>query len=689
MQHEASEVLTWPLVPLASNMACFFRASVGEFLALGQGQVLAQLSARYANEGFTSLFTDQMLAWERDIVRLRNSLAECVLESESTKSWGVLLEFTIPRKEQRIDLVLLVGNVIVIVEAKTALGDSQAKRQVEEYALLLHYFHRASAECRIVPVIVSPEEVDGNYDAVNQMELFPQMPGYRIAPVSRSSWVRLSCLLLEVERSSTGQIDARAWDASPYFPVPSIFEAAIALKSGLAIREIAHSEASEHEIETVLQTIQGHVDFARAEGRHVICFLTGVPGSGKTLVGLSLAHSGENSANAIHFMSGNGPLVKVLQHLFTQESKRKGASAVQARTEARTLIENVHIFARYHTEQNLAAPSNHAIIFDEAQRAWNRAQHMKKFNRDYSEPEMLLRIMERHEDWAVVVALVGGGQEINDGEAGLEEWGRALAVAAKDWVICASPEVLDGGPSTAGHRLFDDPGTAKDVRTSTTLHLRTSNRSLRAENLARWVNYVLDGDAENAAGLRIAEKFPILLSRDLGETRRILREQGIGANRYGLVGSSGAARLRAIGLEPSSAFHADYPWEHWYLGERSDVRSSFCCEVFATEFEIQGLELDWIGLCWGGDFVWSDSNGWMFRTLRPSERTKWSLMKNPDKRNYRRNAYRVLLTRARMGMVVFVPNGDPDDLTNRPEEFEATAQFLIRCGVTPGDLPFS
>jgi hypothetical protein len=593
-----------------------------------------------------------------------------------------LLEFSIPRKELRIDIVLLIREVVVVLEAKTGLVASQAKRQVEEYCLLLHYFHKASAECRIVPVIVSHEAVEANYDAINQRELFPQMPGYLVAAVSRSSWEGLPSLLLEVERSSSGQIGVELWDSSPYFPVPNIIEAALALKSGLSIREIAHSEASEHEIESVRGAIQGYVDTARAERRHAICFLTGVPGSGKTLVGLSLAHSGENRSDAIHFMSGNGPLVKVLQHLFTHESMRKGAGAAQARAEAKTLIENVHIFARYHTEENLGAPSNHAIIFDEAQRAWNRAQHMKKFNRDYSEPEMLLRIMERHVDWAVVVALVGGGQEINDGEAGLEEWGRALAGAAKDWVVYASPEVLAGGESTAGHRLFDDPTKQKEVETSTVLHLRTSNRSLRAEKLATWVNCVLDGDADGAASLRITERFPILLSRELDETRLKLAGQGIGVNRYGLVGSSGAARLRAVGLEPSSTFHAEYPWEHWYLGEKTDVRSSFRCEVFATEFEIQGLELDWIGLCWGGDFIWDEERGWLLRALRPSEQSKWTLIKNQDKQAYRKNAYRVLLTRARMGMVVFVPKGDASDPTNLPEEFEATARYLIRCGVT-------
>ena len=663
-------------------MTSFYKSSVEEFLAQSEDFIIARLETAYARQGFTNLFTDQTLTWERDIRLLRCSLEQCVDRSESARLWGLLLEFSIPRKESRIDFVLLIREVVVVLEAKTTLAASQAKRQIEEYALLLHYFHKASAESRIVPVIVSPEATETNYDAINQRELFPQMPGHRVAPVSRSSWDGLPNLLLEVERSSSGQIELALWDSSPYFPVPNIFEAALALRSGLSIREIAHSEASEHEIESVRAAIQGYVNIARTEHRHVICFLTGVPGSGKTLVGLSLAHSSENSSNAVHFMSGNGPLVKVLQHLFTHESMRKGAGASQARAEAKILIENVHVFARYHTDDNLGPPSNHAIIFDEAQRAWNRAQHMKKFNRDYSEPEMLLRIMERHDDWAVVVALVGGGQEINDGEAGLEEWGRALVGAARDWVVYASPEVLEGGPSTAGHRLFEGM-VQREVQTSSTLHLRTSNRSLRAEKLATWVNCVLDGDADGAASLQITEKFPILLSRDLDETRSKLREQGIGVNRYGLVGSSGATRLRAVGLEPSSTFHAEYPWEHWYLGGKTDLRSSFQSEVFATEFEIQGLELDWIGLCWGGDCIWDGSRRWLLRTLRPSERSKWTLIKNQDKQTYRKNAYRVLLTRARMGMVVFVPRGDASDSTNSPEEFDATARYLIRCGVTP------
>lgn len=645
-------------------MTSFYRSSVEDFLAQTDEHVVAHLGIAYAKRGYTRQYSDQTLTWEHDIGSLRSSLERCVARSDSARRWGLLLEFSIPRKEMRIDTVLLIKETIVVIEAKSGLAALQAKRQIEEYALLLHYFHKASSEHRIVPIIASPEAEQADLTSLNQRELFPQLATFWIAPVVRSSWHELSNVLIVIEEHSKAQTLLEAWDDSPYFPIPSILEAALALRSGLSIREIAHSEASQNEIEDVRHAIQECLNRARDESRHAICFLTGVPGSGKTLVGLSLAHSEENKADAIHFMSGNGPLVQVLQHLFTQESMRSGAYATQARAEAKTLIENVHVFARYHTEDNPGTPSNHAIIFDEAQRAWNRAQNLKKFRRNYSEPEMLLRIMQRHQDWAIVIALVGGGQEINDGEAGLEEWGRALAGSSKDWLIYASPEVLEGGVSTAGHRLFDDQSKRREVQTSSALHLSTSNRSLRADQLATWVNLLLDGKADAAASLRITERYPIFLSRNLNETRIKLREQSIGANRCGMVGSSGAARLRAEGLEPSSSFHSDYPWEHWYLGEETDVRSSYCCEVFATEFEIQGLELDWIGICWGGDFVWEEFRGWQLRSLRHGRQSKWSAIKSNEKRIYRTNAYRVLLTRARKGMVIFVPKGNANDPTN-------------------------
>ncbi|HEY1743310.1 MAG TPA: DNA/RNA helicase domain-containing protein, partial [Granulicella sp.] len=316
----------------------------------------------------------------------------------------------------------------------------------------------------------------------------------------------------------------------------------------------------------------------------------------------------------------------------------------------------------------------------EAQRAWNLAQNLSKFGRNYSEPEMLLKIMQRHSDWACVVALVGGGQEINSGEAGLEEWGKAITESQVNWTVYASPEVLEGGVSTAGHRLFDGEDRSSSIQKNEMLHLRTSNRSLRADQLAGWVNCVLNGDETSAVGMRIAERFPIFLTRDLTQLRKKLQHEALGDSRFGLVASSGAARLRAEGLEPSSTFHAEYPWHHWYLAPREDVRSSYRCEVFATEFEIQGLELDWVGICWGGDYIWSDGQ-WLARDLRHGAVTKWGSVQRAERQNFRKNAYRVLLTRARQGMVLYVPSGDVADPTRRPHELDDTAAFLMSCGI--------
>jgi hypothetical protein len=305
---------------------------------------------------------------------------------------------------------------------------------------------------------------------------------------------------------------------------------------------------------------------------------------------------------------------------------------------------------------------------------------------------MLLKIMERHEDWAVVIALVGGGQEINNGEAGLQEWGRALAAAAKPWQVFASPEALDGGTSVAGTQLF---AAAADhtlrVHREPELHLSVSVRSLKAKSYAAWVNEVISGNAVAAATIRPQVDFPIIVTRSLDRLRELLYRNSIGLSRPGLVASSGAARLRAEGIEPSTTFHKGYPWHHWYLAEPTDVRSSHRLEVSATEFEIQGLEVDWTGLCWGGDFIWSPSRkDWIARALRHKKQSAWSPIKDEAAKSYRRNAYRVLLTRARCGVVIYVPQGDVQDPTRNPAEFDHTAEFLQSCGaqlVTGPDRP--
>jgi hypothetical protein len=663
-------------------MSSYFRATLADFLDTSETELLATLTLAHANAGFTQMYTDVPLTWWDDLASLRLEVHQLLSDKPVASNWQLLLEFSIPRKERRLDIVLLTGAEVILLECKRGPSTPDAVRQVEEYALLLHYFHKPSHQQRIHPVVVSAASPEKRKAVTLQRELtFPSLASYWIAPTIVSTWSELSSLLASIPEHESIAPDGAAWDEGAYYPTPTIIDAALALRTGLNIREIAHSEAAEHDIETVTEEIRVIVSQAQSEHQHVICFLTGVPGSGKTLVGLSLAHLSESRTDAIHFMSGNGPLVTVLQELFKQQGMRDKIPSAQAMIQAKTLIENVHVFAKTYTDEDPdRPPSNHVIIFDEAQRAWNLAQNLNKFRRNYSEPEMLLKIMQRHQDWSVVIALVGGGQEINNGEAGLEEWGKALQHSSCDWQIYASPEVIHGGPSTAGHKLFASANMATGIHQRDTLHLRTSNRSLRADNLAKWVNLVLDGNPESAAALNITDRFPIFLTRKLEQTRAKLKAESLGDSRFGLTGSSGAARLRAEGLEPSSDFHAAYPWHHWYLAPRNDIRSSYACEVFATEFEIQGLELDWVGLCWSGDFIWSGGT-WAARDLRHGRQSKWGLIRKQEKQIYRKNAYRVLLTRARQGMIIYVPLGDPDDSTRLPRELDNTADYLQRCGV--------
>jgi len=668
-------------------MASYFRAKISEFLELSNSEVLSRLTLAYARDGFAEMRTDTPLTWWQDLELLKEALHGFLRERPDAHTWFIFLEFTVPRKGNRLDVVLLNGKQIVLLECKSKVATSDALRQVEMYALLLHYFHKPSDRKSIFPIVVSPintnEDVfEQNLEDGLQEELpFEALPSFWIDRTQIVSWSQLPRVLARVMEEAHDPIDGEGWDVGAYRPTPTIIEAALALRSGLSVREIAMSEAAEHEVDAVIEEIRRIVELSKELNEKVICFVTGVPGSGKTLVGLSLAHLSEDRQDAIHFMSGNGPLVSVLQEVFRKQAMRDGVPAPAAKIYAATLIENVHLFAKEYTEKDKdRAPSNHVIIFDEAQRAWNQAQNLAKFKREYSEPEMLLRIMQRHKDWACVIALVGGGQEINSGEAGLEEWGKAILESEEEWNVYASPEVLEGGTSTAGQRLFIAGGSTIPVQTRDVLHLRTSNRSLRADKLATWVNRVLDGDADGAAEMNIGERFPLFLSRDLARVREKLTQEALGESRFGLVGSSGAGRLRAEGLEPSSSFHADYPWHHWYLAPREDVRSSYRCEVFATEFEVQGLELDWIGLCWGGDFIWTQK-GWCPRDLRHGSVSRWGLVKNLERQKFRKNAYRVLLTRARQGMILYVPPGDMADPTRIPEELTATADFLVRCGV--------
>jgi len=464
----------------------------------------------------------------------------------------------------------------------------------------------------------------------------------------------------------------------------TIVEAAERLYENHDVREISHSYAEN--LGKTTDMLKAAIVDAKTKEKHVICFVTGVPGAGKTLTGLNVVHDpsirSRRGPSGI-FLSGNGPLVKIIREALIRNQRKKGQRRQDVEHEVSTFIQNVHTFLRYHRDNPSALPHEHVVVFDEAQRAWNRRHMKRKRGIDISEPSQLLEVMERLPDWAVIVALVGGGQEIFLGEAGLEEWGNARLETKKKWSIVASPEVLAGGASVAGHRLFRDGVPPRvDFKAEPLAHLKVSVRSHRAQFIAEWVNDLLSPDAAQAfTKFPGGEEFPIVMTRSLDTARTWLRRrsQGDPFKRCGLVTTSEDQRLRAYGLENSSAFRIDYPFEKWFLEGPDDVRSSFALEVSATEFECQGLELDWVGVCWGGDLVPNENgDGWEYRKFRG---TRWQRCRSEEERSYIRNRYRVLLTRARSGMIVWVPEGDPYDPTRDPGRFDRVCRHLRAAGV--------
>jgi hypothetical protein len=450
------------------------------------------------------------------------------------------------------------------------------------------------------------------------------------------------------------------------------------------VREITHSYAEN--LDKTTDMLKTAILDAKEKGKHTVCFVTGVPGAGKTLTGLNVVHNPAiryaQGPSGI-FLSGNGPLVKIIREALVQNQRRTGRRRRDCEHEVTTFIQNVHSFLRHHRDEPTARPHEHVVVFDEAQRAWNREQMKRKQAVDASEPSELLGVMERLPDWAVIIALVGGGQEIFLGEAGLEEWGRALTASGKRWSIVASPEVLAGGPSVAGHRLFENGIPAGvEFNAEPLAHLNVSVRCHRAKLIAEWVNDLLELDAASACTKRPdLREFPVVLTRDLETAREWLRRRSRGDPnaRCGLVTSSQDQRLRAYGLETSSGFRQNYKYEMWFLAPAVDVRSSFRLEVAASEFECQGLELDWVGVCWGADLTPSkNSEHWEYRKFNGAS---WKTCHGSGEQDYIRNRYRVLLTRARSGMVIWIPPGDSNDPTRDPARFDRVYDHLKAAGV--------
>lgn len=412
---------------------------------------------------------------------------------------------------------------------------------------------------------------------------------------------------------------------------------------------------------------------AKTHGQKAICFVTGVPGAGKTLAGLNIVHSRELHEGALGvFLSGNGPLVKVLSEALSRDDRsRTGRSISHSRRTVSTFVQNVHRFIDGHFSSS-SAPLDRVVVFDEAQRAWNAAQSDRKFKRPVSEPEIMLDIMDRHQGWAVIVALVGGGQEINTGEGGLSEWGKSLVNRFQHWQVMISPDLVHD--SRGGGSLFESQPEGVKCLLDPDLHLSVPLRSYKAEALSAFVDHLISLNPTSARiALDACSEFPLFLTRDLDVAKTWLKRRQRGSRRTGLVASSGGRRLRAHGLDVRTELDV----ENWFLNEPADVRASYYLETPATEFGIQGLELDWVGVCWDIDLV-PKGERWMVSAFKGTE---WQQVRDSTRRQYVLNKYRVLLTRAREGMIIWVPPGDPSDRTREPGKYDDIAQYLESCGL--------
>jgi len=544
----------------------------------------------------------------------------------------------------------------------------------------LKNFHEASHAASIVPILVATEATE-----CPPFELQAD-PDKLYRPIFVDPATFRSVIDGALTNVTGTAVNVEAWARASYHPTPTIVEAARALYAQHSVEAIARFDAGAQNLHVTSRRIEELVDEAQAEGRKRICFVTGVPGAGKTLVGLNLAtRREENEPTHAVFLSGNGPLVAVLREALTRDEvarrKEKGEKVRKGQVgeSVKAFIQNVHHF-RDDALIDSGPPIEHVVIFDEAQRAWNLKQTANFMLRKKrvagfanSEPEFLISYMDRRKDWAVIVCLVGGGQEINTGEAGIDAWLDAVNRRFPEWEMFISSRLTDG--EYAAGRVLEIVRERPRTHFDDSLHLAVSMRSFRAENVSAFVKALLDCEKEEAKKTfaELAERYPIAITRNLNVAKQWIRQRARGTERYGLVASSKAMRLKPHAID----IRVSVDPVHYFLNGKEDTRSSYYLEDAATEFQVQGLELDWVCVAWCGDFRFTDS-GWSYHDFRGD---RWCNIGNADNRVYLRNAYRVLLTRARQGMVVFVPPGDPTDPTRSPGFFDSTFEYLKDLGI--------
>ncbi len=649
----------------------YYSNSIKGFLREDPARVFNELCAENTHR---VLEDQQKNAWKSQIDILRNSLKDF-------DEGRIYFEFSIPRMGKRVDNVVIINDFIFVLEFK--VGENQfpkyAIEQVVDYCLDLQNFHEGSHFAKLVPILISTK----GPAIANQFSCLERL----FNPILSNKDTLTSSIREILTFSDSKSIDSVNWENSVYKPTPTIIEAAQALYKKHDVKEISRHDAGAINLSKTTDCINRIIEKSKANGSKSICFLTGVPGAGKTLAGLNIANERMKADEDEHavFLSGNGPLVDVLREALTRDSvlfaKENGETSTKKKEKERAVkfIQNIHHF-RDDNLRSDKAPIEKVVVFDEAQRAWTKDQASAFMQRkkgiddfDMSEPQFLIDVMNRHQGWCTIICLIGGGQEINTGEAGLAEWISALREHFGNWdihfsnLISTEQEYLSDGLQ---RNWLCAKGTGED-----SLHLAVSVRSFRSEKVSELVHAILELEIEKAIRLipEISNDFPIKITRDLEKAKTWLKSMARGTERYGLVASSGGRRLRPVGIDVKNEISA----ENWFLNSSDDIRSSFFLEEVATEFDIQGLEIDWVCLAWDINLT-LDGDKWQFQNFSG---TKWSQIHSETDRKYLINAYRVLLTRARQGIIIFVPTGNSDDMTRPSEKYDSVYEYLISLGI--------
>lgn len=656
----------------------YYYNTIPDFIHDNSSSIIGQL----VKHSF-AITIEQTDAWQNQIEELKLRLARCGIDGD------IIFEYDIIRLGKRIDVILLIRHMVFSLEFKNGAKTyiAQDARQAEDYALDIKNFHKESENLYVCPILIATEAPA--YQKEQSIGCYPDKQVY----LQRENFDTLIPKVDAISQKygTDERLDFEKWFNSPYYPTPTIVAAAVEAYRTHDLSKIAHSEAGQDNIDSCEKKLYEIIDYARTNKKKSVCFVTGVPGAGKTLVGLDVVskyiEKGEKSLSV--YLSGNGPLVDVLREALkksvhdeaTQKKKRLSAEEkklVDKSIEA--LIQSSYNFKKYNAPRQEPTPEN-ILIFDEAQRVWNQEKMTAKHNGDplmsVSEPHLLYSIMDRHQEWAVMVCLVGLGQDIYDGEVGINEWFKCGIESFTEWELYYSPDIFaQVEDKNIDRKMIEACARCHPV---SELHLKTSIRSFRADKQCQFVDYLLDNKPEKAKEIysQISGKYPVYITRDYAKAKQWVRNQIRGTQRSGVLACSSAQRLKPEGIYVPT----DIDVVNWFLAPNDDLRSSNKLEVVASEFKVQGLEIDWAIVCWDADLRRNDKGtDWDHYSFRG---TRWNRRNKPEQKRYLVNSYRVLLTRARQGMVLFVPKGvAPDEDPTRDNVFyDSIFNYLLSCGI--------